>query len=74
MKRYHVLLLGLIIVFAISQNTMAQDYEVYGAGTASVNGLYVDTGRTTPPKSSNSAYPEGLTVYENGSYKLGFRG
>jgi len=46
MKTLHRVLIGFVIIIAMSSNAMAADYLVSGSGSAEINGTYVDSGRT----------------------------
>ncbi|MEE8480398.1 MAG: hypothetical protein V3T59_04065 [Desulfobacterales bacterium] len=51
MKTVHRVLIGFVIVIAMSSNAMAADYLVSGAGADEVNGLYAYFGLCQTDKS-----------------------
>jgi hypothetical protein len=64
MKKFYLkLLLILSIVFFFNNCLLAQSYEVKGAGTEDVNGIYVPTGKA-----------RGKTKYVKGDYVLFYKG
>ena len=57
------MLIALGIVFFVSSDLFAQSYEVKGAGTEDVNGIYKPDGKA-----------RGKTKYTNGKYILFYKG
>ena len=64
MKKFHLkILFAVSIALLINTSLLAQNYEVEGAGTADVNGIYVPAGKT-----------RGKTQYKKGEYTLFYKG
>ena len=73
MKTLHRVLIGFVILLAMSSNAMA-DYLVSGAGSAEINGTYVDSGRTyTGYGGQSGAVYEYYNTHNGVVYLLGRR-
>ena len=75
MKTLHSVLIGFVIVLAMSSNAFA-DYLVSGAGSGEVNGVYAYFGLYQTDKSGGIYANQDMPVFKNtnNDYYLAYRG